>query len=134
MDYLFLDARYGEVRQAGMVQDAAILMACGVKKDGKRSILSISVSLNEAEIHWRSFLAGLVKLGLCDVQLIISDDNLGLEATRKEMFTGIPWQRCQFHLHQNAQAYVPRVSMRREVAEDIRTIFNAPDRDLEEAF
>jgi len=134
VDYLFMDARYEKVRQAGTVQDAAILMACGVKKDGKRSILGISVSLSEAEMHWRSFLTGLVKRGLCGVQLIISDDHLGLEAARKEIFTGVPWQRCQFHLQQNAQAYVPRVGMRREVAEDIRTIFNAPDREMAEAF
>ena len=125
--YLYLDARYEKVRQAGSVRDAAILMASGVKRDGKRAILGISVSLSEAEAHWRAFLEGLVKRGLSGVQLIISDDHAGMEAARKTVFTGIPWQRCQFHLQQNAQAYVPKVSMRREVAEDIRTIFNAPD-------
>ena len=61
------------------------------------------------------------------MQLIISDDHAGMEAARKAVFTGVPWQRCQFHLQQNAQSYVPRVGMRREVAEDIRGIFNAPD-------
>jgi putative transposase len=134
MVYLCLDARYERVRQSGCVQDAAILMACGVKKDGKRSILGISVSLSEAEVHWRAFLEGLVKRGLSGVQLIISDDHVGLEAARKAVFTGVPWQRCQFHLQQNAQSYVPRVGMRREVAEDIRIIFNAPDRETAEAY
>lgn len=124
--YLYLDARYEKVRQAGSVRDAAILMASGVKKDGKRSILGISVALSEAETHWRAFLEGLVKRGLCGVQLIISDAHTGLEAARKAVFTGIPWQRCQFHLQQNAQAYIPHVRMRKEVAEDIRSIFNAP--------
>jgi len=64
--YLYLDARYEKVRQAGSVRDAAILMASGVKKDGKRSILGISVSLSEAETHWRVFLEGLVKRGLME--------------------------------------------------------------------
>lgn len=127
--YLYLDARYEKVRQAGSVRDAAILMASGVKKDGKRTILGVSVSLSEAEVHWRAFLEGLVKRGLRGVQLIISDDHTGMEAARKAVFTGVPWERCQFHLQQNAQAYVPRVGMRRDVAEDIRTIFNAPDRE-----
>ena len=125
--YLYLDARYEKVRQAGNVQDAAILMACGVKRDGRRSILGISVSLSEAEAHWRAFLEGLIKRGLMGVELIVSDSHAGLEAARKAVFTGIPWQRCQFHLQQNAQAYIPRVKMRKEVAEDIRGIFNAPD-------
>ena len=132
--YLYLDARYERVRQAGSVCDAAILIACGVKNDGKRSILGISVSLSEAETHWRAFLEGLVTRGLHGVQLIISDDHLGLEGARKAVFSGIPWQRCQFHLQQNAQQYVPRMGMRREVAEDIRTIFNAPDREMAETF
>ena len=132
--YLYLDARYEKIRQAGSVRDAAILMASGVKRDGRRSILGISVSLNEAEVHWRMFLEGLAKRGLHGVQLIISDNHAGIEAARKAIFTGIPWQRCQFHLQQNAQAYVPKVGMRLEVAEDIRTIFNSPDREIAEAF
>jgi len=132
--YLYLDARYERVRQAGSVRDAAILMASGVKRDGKRSVLGISVSLSEAETHWRTFLEGLVERGLHGVQLIISDDHVGMKAARKAVFTGIPWQRCQFHLQQNAQAYVPRVGMRIEVAEDIRTIFNAPDRETAEIY
>ena len=132
--YLYLDARYEKVRQAGNVRDAAILMACGVKRDGKRSILGISVSLSEAEAHWRAFLEGLVKRGLSGVQLIISDDHVGMEAARKAIFTGVPWQRCQFHLQQNAQSYVPKVGLKGEVAEDIRVIFNAPDREMAETF
>ena len=116
------------------MRDAAILMASGVKRDGKRSILGISVSLSEAEIHWRTFLEGLVRRGLHGVQLIISDDHVGMKAARKAVFTGIPWQRCQFHLQQNAQSYVPKVNMRREVAEDIRTIFNAPDQETAESY
>jgi transposase-like protein len=132
--YLYLDARYEKVRQAGSVRDAAILMASGVKKDGKRSLLGISVSLSEAELHWRAFLEELVKRGLHGVQLIISDDHAGMEAARKAIFTGVPWQRCQFHLQQNAGQYVPRKDMRGEVAEDIRSIFNAPDRKTAEIY
>jgi transposase-like protein len=132
--YLYLDARYEKVRQAGVVIPAAILMASGVKRDGRRSVLGISVSLSEAEAHWRAFLEGLVKRGLSGVQLIVSDDHAGMEAARKAIFTGVPWQRCQFHLQQNAQSYVPKVGMKREVAEDIRTIFNAPDRETAELY
>ncbi len=131
--YLYLDARYEKVRQAGSVRDAAILMASGVNKDGKRTVLGISVSLSEAEAHWRSFLEGLVKRGLEGVQLIISDDHAGMQAARKAVFSGVAWQRCQFHLQQNAQAYVPKVSLRTEVAEDIRNIFDAQDRDTAES-
>ena len=48
----------------------------------------------------------------------------GLEAARKAVLGGAVWQRCQFHLQRNAQAYVPRKEMQAEVAEDIRTIID----------
>jgi transposase-like protein len=32
-----------------------------------------------------------------------------MAAARKAVFGAVPWQRCQFHLQQNAQAYVPRL-------------------------
>jgi putative transposase len=132
--YLFLDARYEKIRQDGQIRDAAILIAAGVDRLGKRHLLGLSVSVGEQEIHWRTFLQGLIARGLCGVQLITSDDHAGLKAARKAVFGGIPWQRCQFHLQQNASAYVPRKDMRAEVAADIRTIFNAPDRPMAEAY
>jgi putative transposase len=132
--YLYLDAHYEKVRDNGQIRDAAVLIASGVNLDGKREILGISVSLSEHEVHWRTFLQSLVKRGLCGVQLIISDDHAGLKVARQTVFGGIPWQRCQFHLQQNAQAYVPHQEMRASVAADIRTIFNAPDRVTAESY
>ena len=125
--YLYLDARYEKVRQDGQIRDAAVLLAYGVDGAGKRHILGLSIALGEQEAHWRHFLQSLIERGLRGVQLIISDAHAGLKAARQAVFGGLPWQRCQFHLQQNAQAYVPRRSMRRAVATDIRTIFNAPD-------
>ena len=126
--YLWLDARYEKVRVDGMVRDAAVLMAAGLNLDGKREVLGISVSLSEAEIHWRSYLENLTQRGLTGVELITSDDHAGLEKARKAVFGGVPWQRCQFHLQQNAQAYVPRRALKSEVAADIRAVFNARHR------
>jgi putative transposase len=126
--YLLLDARYEQVRQNGHVRDAAVLVAKGVGDDGKRRILGVSVALSEHEAHWRTFLQRLVARGLRGVELIISDDHGGLAAARKAVFGGVPWQRCQFHLHMNASAYVPRQELRAVVAAELRAVFNAPSR------
>lgn len=125
--FLILDARYEKIRHGGSVVDCAVLVAIGITPDGKRSILGVSVSLSEAEVHWREFLASLTQRGLCGVQLITSDAHEGLAAARKAVLPGVPWQRCQFHLQQNALHYVPKVAMRKQVAADIKSIFNAPD-------
>jgi putative transposase len=68
------------------------------------------------------------------VQFIISNDHAGLKAAREVFFAGILWQRCLFHLQQNAQSYVPRKSMQKQVAEDIRMIFSAPNREKAEKY
>lgn len=130
--YVYLDARYEKVRQNGQIRDAAILIASGVDLEGKRQVLGVSVSMSEQEVHWRNFLESLVDRGLSVVELIISDAHAGLKAARKAVFGSIPWQRCQFHLQQNASQYVPRQAMKKEVAADIRAIFNAPDREQAE--
>ena len=126
--YVFLDARYERVRQAGLVQKAAVLIAVGVDETGKRTVLGVSVALSEHEVHWRQFLQSLVSRGLCGVRLVTSDAHEGLKAARLAVLGGVPWQRSQFHLQQNASAYVPRQEMKGQVAADIRAVFNAPDR------
>ena len=131
--YLYLDARYEKVRLEGQVRDAAVLIAVGVTLSGKRIILGVSISCSEQEVHWRSFLSSLIERGLSGLQLIISDAHAGLQAARRAVFGGVPWQRCQFHLQQNAQAYVPRQELKAEVAADIRAIFNAPNQAEAEA-
>lgn len=132
--YLYLDARYEKIRENGGIREAAVLIATGVLANGKRKVLGVSVSLSEQSQHWKEFLESLVTRGMRGVQLIISDDHSGLKAARQAVMGGIPWQRCQFHLQQNAQAYVTRKSMQEEVAQDIRTIFNAPDRERADAY
>jgi putative transposase len=132
--YLYMDARYEKVRQAGQVRDAAVLMATGITPEGERQILGVSVSLSEHESHWKAFLKGLKDRGMNGVKLVVSDDHQGLGAARRAVLGSIPWQRCHFHLQQNAGAYVPKQNMRAQVAADIRSMFNAPDRKNAEEF
>ena len=54
------------------------------------------------------------------MKLFVSDAHEGLKAARKSVFPSVPWQRCQFHLQQNAQSYVPKQAMKTQVADDIR--------------
>jgi len=127
VEYLILDARYEKVRVAGSVRDCAVLIAIGILPSGHRSVLGVSVSLSEAEVHWRDFLTSLKQRGLLGVQLIVSDAHEGLKAARQATFAGVPWQRCQFHLAQNAMHHTPKVEMRKRVANGIRDIFAAKD-------
>ena len=126
--YVQFDARYEKVREGGLVIDQALLQAIGIDGQGRRHVLGLSVSRSEAEVHWREFFQSLVERGLSGVRLITSDSHTGLEAARKAVFPSVPWQRCQFHLQQNASQYVTRIEQRKEVASDLRAVFNAPGR------
>ncbi len=126
--YLVLDARYEHVRRAGAVVDMSLLIAIGITTDGHRTVLGVSVSDSEAEVHWREFFKSLVARGLRGVRYIVSDAHEGLKAARQACFSGVPWQRCQFHLMKNATGYIPSQAMHDEVVADLRDIFAAPDR------
>jgi transposase-like protein len=126
--YLILDARYEHVRRGGTVVDMALLVAIGITSDGHRTVLGVSVSDSEAEVHWREFFKSLLSRGLCGVRYIVSDAHEGLKAARQACFAGVPWQRCQFHVMQNALRYIPSEAMQEQVVADLRDIFDAPDR------
>lgn len=128
--YLFFDALYLKIRHDGSVIDQAVLIAYGVNCFGRREIIGVSASLSEAEVHWRAFLEGLVKRGLSGLELITSDDHSGLRNALKSVFPSVKWQRCQFHMTQNALAYAPKKSLREPIAEAMKEIFNS--RSLEE--
>ena len=125
--YLIIDARYENVRYGGQVKKLAIIWAIGVTRDGKREVLGMSVSLSEAEIHWRAFLKGLAQRGLSGVTYIVADDHDGLKNALQTTFSGVMWNRCHTHLARNAQGYVSRKSNKAAVASDIRDILQAPD-------
>lgn len=125
VEYLILDARYEKVRVDGTVRDCAVLIAIGVLPGGNRSVLGVSVSLSEAEVHWREFLSSLKKRGMHGMALVVSDAHEGLKAARKAIMPDVAWQRCQFHLMQNAMQHIPKIDRRKQVAQDLRSIFNA---------
>lgn len=129
--YLVLDATYEKVRMDAAVVSGAVLIAYGIDNNGQRRVLGISTEISEAEVHWRRFLEWLVERGLHGVVMITSDAHAGLKAAREAVFPTVRWQRCQFHLQQNAGHQVARQTMRPELAQRLRTVFNAPS--LEEA-
>lgn len=126
--YLYLDADYQKVRHDGQVRDLAVLKAIGVNEQGYREVLGISCSLSEAEVHWRLFLEDLLQRGLKGVKLVISDNHSGLRAALRAVLPSVPWQRCLFHLAQNAQGYAPSQPMRKEIAQVVKDIYQALDR------
>lgn len=127
--YLWLDATYVKVRDAGRVVNMAALVAIGVDESGERRILGLELAAgNDEGSAWPGFVRNLVERGLAGVRLVISDAHRGLVATVHEQLLGAAWQRCRVHFTRNAQDRVPR-SARSMVASAIRSVFEQPDED-----
>lgn len=127
VSYLFLDARYEKMRHGGVVRDVAVLSAIGIGPDERRRVLGVSVALSEAEVHWRGFLESLVARGLRGVTYVVSDDHSGLRAARRAVLGGATWQRCQFHLAQNAIHHAPNAETRKRIGRQLKAIWAAED-------
>ena len=124
--YLWLDATYVKVREAGRVVSMAMLVATGVALTGERRVLGLELSAGHDEgSAWPRFVRSLVARGLDGVRLVISDDHAGLVKAIDEQFLGAAWQRCRVHLTRNAQDLVPR-SARSMVASAIRMVIEQP--------
>jgi transposase-like protein len=130
--YLWLDARYEHVREAGRVQSMAVIVAYGVRADGVRDVLGLAVEASEDLDRWRAFLQDLVARGVRGVRLVISDAQPGLKQAIGEVFVGASWQRCRVHFLRNVLGLVPK-SAQAMVAATVRTIFTQADRPSAQA-
>ena len=125
--YLWLDATYVKVRQAGRVVPVAVTVAVAVNDQGRREVLGVS----EAETFWTEFLRGLTRRGLRGVQLVISDYHKGLKAAATRIL-GATWQRCRVHFMRNLLAHAGRQG-RRVVSAFVATAFAQDDADSAKA-
>ena len=105
--YLWLDATYVKLRQAGRIVSVAVIIAVGVNDDGRREILGMTVGASEAETFWTEFLRSLARRGLRGVKLAISDAHEGLKAAVVKVLHA-SWQRCRVHTMRNLLAHAGR--------------------------
>jgi putative transposase len=105
--YLWLDATYVKVRQAGRIVSVAVIIAVGVNSDGRREILGMAIGASEAETFWTEFLRTLARRGLRGVKLVISDAHEGLKAAIAKVLNAT-WQRCRVHTMRNLLAHAGR--------------------------
>jgi putative transposase len=119
--YLWIDATYLKVRQAGRIVSVAAIIAVAVNTDGVREILGMAIGPSEAEPFWSGFLRSLTRRGLRGVKLVISDAHEGIKAAVAKVFK-TTWQRCRVHFLRNALAHAGK-GQRQMVLALINTVF-----------
>jgi putative transposase len=106
--YVILDARYEKVREEGVIQSQAVLIAIGINWEGQRQILGVELANRESHTSWREFLLQLRQRGLSGVEFVVSDDHAGLRKAIAEILSEAAWQRCYVHFLRNSLDYLPR--------------------------
>jgi transposase-like protein len=125
--YLWIDATYVKVREAGRIVPAAVIIAVAVNSDGRREVLGMDIGPSEAETFWTGFLRQLARRGLRGVKLVVSDAHEGIKAAVTKVLHA-SWQRCRVHFMRNALAHAGK-TQRRVVSAFIGTAFVQDDAD-----
>lgn len=98
--YLWIDATYVKVREAGRIVSVATIIAVAMNAEGRHEVLGLATGPSEAEPFWTAFLRSLTRRGLRGVKLVISDAHAGLKAAVSKVLKAT-WQRCRVHFLRN---------------------------------
>ena len=102
--YLWLDATYAKVRQAGRIVSVAVSVAVAVNDQGRREVVGMAIGASGAGTFWIGFLRSLSRRGPRGVKLVIADDHKGLKAAATRTL-GATSQRCRVHCMRNQLAH-----------------------------
>ena len=101
--YLFLDGVSLRVRRPSGRKRVQMLVAYGVKHDGRRQLLAFLRSSGESQAAWEGFLNHLYTRGLYGKRLllIVTDGCPGLAAAIQTVYPQVKHQRCWVHKMRN---------------------------------
>jgi transposase-like protein len=105
---LIPDARYEEVREAGIVGSRAVLIAVGIGREGRRQVLAVGLANRGSRSSWKDFLLGSRERGLFGVEFVVADGHAGLRAALREVLPDAFVQRCHVPFPRNALDHLPR--------------------------
>jgi len=125
---LYLDAIALRVRIAKKVVAVPVLVALGVRADGRKVVLDLELMISESTDSWSGLIARLVDRGLRRPRLCIIDGNKGLRAAVETHWPGMAVQRCTVHKLRNLERYVPKHAIE-EVRTDYHRIVYAESED-----
>lgn len=103
-----------------------VLVALGLRGDGKKEIIDFRLAQSESAAEWERFLGDLIRRGLCGeaLEMICVDGGAGLLAALPTAFPGIAVQRCWAHKIRNVLGKVRRADQPALKA-DLHAVMNA---------
>lgn len=127
--YLFLDGIVLKTRSGFGAKKKTVLVAYGVRLDGKRELIDFLVTKYESEKHWEGFLNNLYRRGLTGdaLGLVATDGNRGLENAVDTVYPHTKRQRCWAHKLRNVSDKL-RKRDQEQCIKEARAIYSAENR------
>ena len=132
--YLFLDGVSLRVRRPAGRKRVQMLVAYGVRRDGRRQLLAFLRSQGESQSAWEGLLGDLYRRGLRgeNLQLMLTDGCAGLVAAIQTVYPRVLHQRCWVHKMRNILEHVRKRDYD-EVKRGAQAIYRADNRRQAEA-
>jgi transposase-like protein len=123
--FLFLDGVWVKVSGYKVVKKV-VLVAYGVRADGRREVIDFRLARSESEPEWEAFMEDLYRRGLkgAQLQLVTVDGGGGLNAAQAVVYPHVARQRCWVHKLRNVTQKV-RAKHREECLCGARRIYQA---------
>ena len=134
--YLFLDGIVLKKKSGFGAKKRVVLVAYGIRIDGKRELIDFTVTNAESEKRWWRFLNNLYRKGLVGeaLGLVVTDGNAGLENAVDLVWAFVKRQRCWAHKLRNVANYLKKTHLERCIKE-ARAIYDAKSKkEAEQAY
>ena len=127
--YLFLDGLTVKLKTALGVRKRLLLIAYGIREDGRKELIEFRQASSESEEEWESFLNDLYRRGLegGKLELIITDGAPGLHGALDMVYPYTPRQRCWVHKLRNIAVKLSR-KVQEECLRGAKRIYLASNR------
>ena len=103
-----------------------VLVALGIRHDGKKEIIDFRLARSESTDEWESFLINLTRRGLTgkETRVISVDGGQGLISAVRSVYPLIPMQRCWAHKMRNILNKVRKADIK-EVKKGLVKVYGA---------
>ncbi len=128
---VYLDAIRIKVRHDSRVINKAVYLAIGISMDGIKEVLGMWTAENEGAKFWLQVVTELKNRGVKDIFIACVDGLKGFPEAIESIFPKTQIQLCIVHMVRHSLNYVSW-KQRKEVADDLKTIYQAPTVELAE--
>ncbi len=111
-----------------MVKNKAVYVALGVNRDGMREVLGLWIADNERAKFWLSVMTELKNRRVQDILIAVMDGLKGFPDAITAAYPETAVQTCIVHLVHHSLNFCAWKD-RKEMAKDLRRIYNAPTAD-----